>query len=139
MLRTCLSIFSLSSWFAQTQHELICLGGRKTNIKCTAFCFYLSYCASAWFSLISVPSRPRYNYSCPRMIICLPWKLADCLSPVPAELLLKGVPLEKHHKNQKWLRQRTDAYGSRLNNQGQSGICMERDRKCHCLHVIIYD
>ena len=33
------------------------------------------------------------------MIICLLWKLADCLSPVPEELPLKGVPLEKHHKS----------------------------------------
>ena len=32
------------------------------------------------------------------MIICLLWKLADCLSPVPEELPLKGVPLEKRHK-----------------------------------------
>lgn len=33
------------------------------------------------------------------MIICLLWKLADCLSPVPEELPLKGVPLEKHHRS----------------------------------------
>lgn len=32
-------------------------------------------------------------------LINLLWKLADCLSPVPEELPLKGVPLEKHHKS----------------------------------------
>lgn len=33
------------------------------------------------------------------MIICLLWKLADCLSLVPEELPLKGVPLKKHHES----------------------------------------
>lgn len=37
---------------------------QKTNIKC--FLLYLCCWVSAWPSLASVSSRPRYNYSCPR-------------------------------------------------------------------------
>lgn len=33
------------------------------------------------------------------IIICLLWKLADCLSPVPEELPIVGVLLEKHHRS----------------------------------------
>ena len=90
----------LSSLFA-CKHNLSSLSRRKTNIKCTAFGFtsatvYLHGSRSLLFLHV-----PDIIIAVRGMIICLLWKLADCLSPVPEELPLKGVPLEKHHK--KWL------------------------------------
>lgn len=43
-------------------------------------------------SLLLLPHIPDIIIAVQGMIICLLWKLADCLSPVPEELLLKGVP-----------------------------------------------
>ncbi len=91
---------ALSSLFAPTQPELYLIL-QKINIMCTAFCFtsatvYLPGSRSLLFLHV-----PDIIIAVRGMIICLLWKLADCLSPVPEELPLKGIPLEKHHK--KWL------------------------------------
>lgn len=81
------------------EHNLSFTSRQKTNIKCTAFCstsatVYLPGSRSLLFLHV-----PDIIIAVRRMIICLLWKLADCLSPVPEELPLKGVPLEKHHKS----------------------------------------
>lgn len=61
------------------------------------------------------------------MIICLLWKLADCLSTVPEELPLKGVPLEKHHKSG-FSRAQTHK-GADKNDSRQKGKYSERRRE----------
>ena len=58
---TCFSI-SLSP-HRLPEHNPSFISRQKTNIKCTAFCFLPLL---LWLSLASVPSRPRYNYSCPK-------------------------------------------------------------------------
>lgn len=80
------------------EHNLSFISQQKTNIKCTSFCFtssavYLPGPRSLLFLHV-----PDIIIAVRGMIICLLWKLADCLSPVPEELPLKGVPLEKRHK-----------------------------------------
>lgn len=57
---------------------------------------YLCYCVTASLLFLHVPD---IIIAVQGMIICLLWKLADCLSPVPEELPLEGVSLEKHHKS----------------------------------------
>lgn len=81
------------------EHNLSFISRQKTNIKCTAFCLtsatvYLPGSRSLLFLHV-----PDIIIAVRGMIICLLWKLADCLSPVPEDLPLKGVPLEKHHKS----------------------------------------
>lgn len=72
---------------------------QKTNIKCMAFCITSATVYLPGSCLLLFLHVPDIIIAVRGMIICLLWKLADCLSPVPEELPLKGVPLEKHHRS----------------------------------------
>lgn len=66
----------------------------ENNIKCTSATVH-----RAGSLLLLFLHIPDIIIAVQVIIICLLWKLADCLSPVPEELLLAGVSLEKHHRS----------------------------------------
>lgn len=94
---TCFS--TIPSPHCLPEHNLSFISWQKTNIKCTAFGFTSATVYLPGSRLLLFLHVPDIIIAVRGMIICLLWKLADCLSPVPEELPLKGVPLEKHHKS----------------------------------------
>lgn len=71
-------------------HDLGFTSSQKTNIKCAALCC-LFFSTSATVYLLGSPlplflQVPDIIIAVRWLIICLLWKLADCLSPVPEEL-----------------------------------------------------
>lgn len=83
--------------FAWTHPTCALFQSRKQILS--AFCF--TFAAGYLFGprLLLFLHVPDIIIAVRRMIICLLWKLADCLSLVPEELPLKGVPLKKHHES----------------------------------------
>ena len=81
------------------EHKLSSTSSQKTNIKCTALSFTSATVYQTGSSLLLFLHVLDIIIAVQGMIICLLWKLADCLSPVPVELPLRGVSLEKRHKS----------------------------------------
>lgn len=92
-------ITRLSPSLCLPEHDPCFILQQKTNIKCAGFCFTSATVYLPGPRLLLFLHVPDIIIAVRGMIICLLWKLADCLSPVPEELPLKGVPLEKHHKS----------------------------------------
>lgn len=82
----------------ETQPELY-LSSRKQILSVQLFCFTSATVHLPGSRSLLFLHVPDIIIAVRGMIICLLWKLADCLSPVPEELPLKGVPLEKHRKS----------------------------------------
>ena len=114
--------------------------GRKQILSAQLSAFYLCYCGSRLLLFLHVPD---IIIAVRRMIICLLWKLADCLSPVPEELPLKGVPLEKHHKVASAVLRRTREQIERLKTERKiRQMQKEGEREkvnvyLNCTHVLL--
>lgn len=111
---------------------------QKTNIKCTALCFTFVTVYLPVSLLLLFLHVPDIIIAVQGVIICLLWKLADCLSPVPEELLLEGVSLEKHHKSG-FSGAQTHKGADRRTQDGEDDTAREggRGRKWRCLYAII--
>lgn len=114
------------------------ISSQKTNIKFTALCFtFVTVYLPVSFLLLFL-HVPDIIIAVQGMIICLLWKLADCLSPVPEELPLEGVSLEKHHKSG-FSGAQTHKGADRRAQGGEEDTAREggRGTKWRCLHVKI--
>lgn len=110
------------------EHNLSFISWQKTNIKCRAFCFTSATVYLPGSRLLLFLHVPDIIIAVQGMIICLLWKLADCLSPVPEELPLKGIPLEKHHKSG-FSSAHTHKGADRTTQDGEEGTATEWGRE----------
>lgn len=119
------------------EHNLSFISLQKTNIKCTALCFTSATVYLPGSPLLLFLHVPDIIIAVQGMIICLLWKLADCLSPVPEELPLEGVSLEKHHKSGCSSAQTHKGADRKTQDGDEDTARGGRERKRRCLYAII--